>query len=184
VALVGSTAYGTRAGLGAAYLVASFDGLVDGGAVAPVYTNPPVAVYYTGHTSFAASSGFVACSGEVLGNGGVELVDAGVPGYLSLIDAGGGYALFMCAGGTCTSPTRVAGVDAKTITALYADATTLYFTDKANDLFACDAAAALAGSCTPKLLSCPVPPFTELRSDASYVYLLKSDGSAIVRIAR
>jgi hypothetical protein len=46
---------------------------------------------------------------------------------------------------TFIRPTDTTGVDAKSITALYADATTLYFTDKANDLFSCDAAA-LAGS--------------------------------------
>ena len=75
-------------------------------------------------------------------------------------------------------------MDAKSIKALYADTTTLYFTDTSNNLFSCDSAAALAGSCTPRLLACPAPTFTELRSDANYVYLLKSDGSAIVRIAR
>jgi hypothetical protein len=115
---------------------------------------------------------------------GVELLDAGKVAGFNVVDAGGAYALFVCApGATCTSP-RVAGVDAKSITALYADPTTLYFADTSNNLFSCDGAAALAGSCTPRLLACPAPAFGELRSDASYVYLLKSDGSAIVRIAR
>jgi hypothetical protein len=184
VALVGSTAYASAAvGWEEPYPIASFSALADGGAAAPVYAGPPVLTFST--TSFAASSGFIACAGEVLGDGGLEVIDAGQFSGFHDVDAGGGYGLFVCAaGGTCVSPTKVAGVDAKTIKALYADTTTLYFTDTSNNLFSCDAAAALAGSCTPKLLACPAPTFTELRSDAVNVYLLKSDGSAIVRIAR
>jgi hypothetical protein len=160
--------------------------LADGGAPAPFYATSPITFDVSGW-SFAASATLVAAAGTVLGDGGVTFADGGTFGQTGFhtVDAGGASGLFVCpAGGPCAQPTKVAGVAAKSIKALYADATTLYFTDTSNNLFSCDAAAALAGSCAPKLLACPAPAFSELRSDADHVYLLKADGSAILRIAR
>jgi hypothetical protein len=186
LALVGPTLYGLYEGEDDAPIrqpIFTLSALADGGAPTPFYATPLVLFHGSGW-SFAASTALVAAAGALVGDGGVDIVYAGNSGF-GVLDAGGARGLVVCpAGPTCTSSTTVSGVDAKSIRALYADPTTLYFTDPCNALFSCDGATALAGSCTPTLLSRAVPPFTELRSDATYVYVLKSDGSAIVRIAR
>jgi hypothetical protein len=158
-ALVGADYYGVTGGYGEPFWVVYANAFTQG--VSPWASEPA----FVGFKAIAASTTLVAVSSLPLGDGGA--------------DKG---AVAVCAPGPkCAQPVWVSGIPS-VATRLYADATTLYLTDASNDLYACDAALALAGSCVPKTLASPAPGFNEFRSDADNVYLLTNN--SVVRIAK
>jgi hypothetical protein len=159
-ALVGADYYGVSADLGGGRFWVLYGNAFTQGESA--WASDPA---FVGFQGIAASTTLVAVSSRPPGDGGADK----------------GAVAVCAAGAKCAQPVWVSGIPS-VATKLYADATTLYFTDANNDLYACDAAMALQGSCAPKALASPAPTFTVVRSDADNVYLLT--GNSVLRIAK
>jgi len=81
----------------------------------------------------------------------------------------------------CTTPTPVTGLGAYTQLAATSDA--LFLTDAAGDLASCPASLVLAGTCNPSVLHTALS-IGRFQADLDNVYILSSDGSHVMRIAR
>jgi len=82
----------------------------------------------------------------------------------------------------CTTPTALTGLGA--FTPVWATADALFLLNANNDLAACPEADVLGGSCTPDVLRTALPSFSRIQVDASNVYVLATDGTQLLRIAR